>query len=318
MAKRRVQLMKIHALTRFCPAKKLYNDHLFKTSKIMMHKVTSEIYTENDHISEKLDSGNTVTKFTFKCPSYMIDSRSAEKTLNYDSDDDLDVERGKEGTFQIEHSVSTDLNLVGLQVWRGAFLLADYILSHPDLFKDQTILELGSGVGLTSIVASYLAKEVICTDINAGDILNLIERNFLRNHSYVRSGYHIKEVNFLNLGWSKKLEEKLQSANIVLAADVIYDDKITDGFVRTLSKLLHTKKKKIIYIALEKRYVFTIADLDTTAPMYEEFLRCVEKYKTNWSVDYINIDFPRYFKYDRVKHLVLMKIQNNIRSIAYV
>jgi len=62
-----------------------------------------------------------------------------------------------------EHSVSTELNLVGLQVWRGAFLLADYILSHPDLFKDQTILELGSGVGLTSIVASYLAKEVICT-----------------------------------------------------------------------------------------------------------------------------------------------------------
>ena len=283
-----------------------------------MYKVTSEIYTENDLISKKLDSGNTVTKFTFKCPSYMIDSGSTEETLNYDSDDDLDVERDREGTIQIEHSVSTELDLVGLQVWRGAFLLADYILSHPDLFKDQTILELGSGVGLTSIVASYLAKEVICTDINAGDILNLIERNFLRNFPYVRSGYHIEEVNFLNLGWSKKLEEKLQSANIVLAADVIYDDKITDGFIRTLSKLLYTNKKKTIYVALEKRYVFTIADLDTTAPMYEEFLRCVEKYKMNWSVDYINIDFPRYFKYDRVKHLVLIKIQNNIRSIAYV
>ncbi|XP_070158868.1 methyltransferase-like protein 22 [Polyergus mexicanus] len=283
-----------------------------------MHKVTSEIYTENDCISEKLDSGNTVTKFTFKYPSYMIDSRSTEETLNYDSDNDLDVERDREGTIQIEHSISTELNLVGLQVWRGAFLLADYILSHPDLFKNQTILELGSGVGLTSIVASYLAKEVICTDINTGDILNLIKRNFLRNHLYVRSGYCIEEVNFLNLGWTKKLEERLQSANIILAADVIYDDKITDGFVRTLSKLLYTKEKKIIYIALEKRYVFTIADLDTTAPMYEEFLRCVEKYKMNWSIDYINIDFPRYFKYDRVKHLVLMKIQNNIRSIAYV
>lgn len=63
----------------------------------------------------------------------------------------------------VEHSVSTELNLVGLQVWRGAFLLADYVLAYPDLFKDQTVLELGSGVGLTSIVASYLAKEVICT-----------------------------------------------------------------------------------------------------------------------------------------------------------
>ncbi|XP_012231614.2 methyltransferase-like protein 22 isoform X2 [Linepithema humile] len=281
-----------------------------------MHKITSEIYTENDDISEKLDDGNAVTKFAFKCPSYMIDSQT--EALNYDSDEDLDIERDREGIILIEHSVSTELNLVGLQVWRGALLLADYILSYPDLFKDQTILELGSGVGLTGIVASYLAKEVICTDISVGGILNLIERNFLRNHTYIKSGYHVEEVNFLNLEWSKKLEKRLQGANVILAADVIYDEKITDGFVRTLSKLLCTKKRKIVYVALEKRYVFTIADLDTTAPMYEEFLRCIEKYRsTNWSVDYINIDFPRYFRYDRVKHLVLMKIQNNMKSIAY-
>lgn len=128
---------------------------------------------------------------------------------------------------------------MGLQVWRGAFLLADYILSHPDLFENQTILELGSGVGLTSIIASYLAKKIISTgnrnnlnfirnfdliylsvpDINAGGILNLIQRNFTRNHTYIKSEYHIEEVNFLNLRWSKELEERLQSANIILAAD---------------------------------------------------------------------------------------------------
>ncbi|XP_014473305.1 PREDICTED: methyltransferase-like protein 22 isoform X2 [Dinoponera quadriceps] len=247
----------------------------------------------------------------------MIDPTSTGGTFKYDDDDDLDVDRDKEETLVIEHSESTELNLVGLQVWRGALLLADYVLSHPDLFKDQIILELGSGVGVTGIVASYLAKKVICTDINVGGILSLIERNFQRNRAYVRSSYNVEEVNFLDLGWSRRLEERLQEANIVLAADVIYDDKITDGFVRTLSKLLYMKKKKTVYVALEKRYVFTIADLDTTAPMYEEFLRCVEKYRMNWSVDYISIDFPRYFKYDRVQHLVLMKIQNNTKSIAY-
>ena len=55
------------------------------------------------------------------------------------------------------------MKLVGLQLWRGAFLLADFILANPDLFKDKIILELGSGVGLTSIIASSLAKKVICT-----------------------------------------------------------------------------------------------------------------------------------------------------------
>lgn len=56
-------------------------------------------------------------------------------------------------------------------------------------------------------------------DVNVGGILDLIKRNFLKNHMYVRSNYYIEEVNFLNTEWSKKLEERLQSANIILAAD---------------------------------------------------------------------------------------------------
>ena len=34
---------------------------------------------------------------------------------------------------------------VGLQVWRGAFLLADYILAHQKEFEDLNVLELASG-----------------------------------------------------------------------------------------------------------------------------------------------------------------------------
>lgn len=48
-------------------------------------------------------------------------------------------------------------------MWRGALLLADYILSNPDIFKNKVVLELGAGVGLTSIVVGFFAKEVICT-----------------------------------------------------------------------------------------------------------------------------------------------------------
>lgn len=63
----------------------------------------------------------------------------------------------------LEHSTSTELQLVGLQIWRGAFLLADYILSNLGIFSDKVILELGSGVGFDSIIASMVAKDVICT-----------------------------------------------------------------------------------------------------------------------------------------------------------
>lgn len=105
-----------------------------------MHKVTSEIYTENDQISEELDNGSklcstnnwtikimlnahpnvqqlisdAVTEFTFKCPSYMIEAESSAETLNYDSDDDLDVDRDKEGVILI----GTELIIVYSRVYK--------------------------------------------------------------------------------------------------------------------------------------------------------------------------------------------------------
>ncbi|KAK2584931.1 hypothetical protein KPH14_002526 [Odynerus spinipes] len=278
------------------------------------HKITSEIFLENDKYSEKLTNGDTVTQFAFKCPSYMMKSKSKAKTVKYDEDDDLDVNREEEDCLNIEHNVSTELQMVGLQVWRGALLLADYILSNPNLFRQKVIMELGSGVGLTSIVASFVAKEVICTDINLGEILKLVQRNFMRNISYVKCKFHVEELNFLNLEWSKSLEEKVNMTDIFIAADVIYDDVITDGFVTTLGKLL-SKGPKTAYIALEKRYVFTIADMETVAPMYEEFLRCIKRRNFNWNIEYIKIDFPRFFKYERVQHMILMKIENRINIL---
>ena len=50
-----------------------------------------------------------------------------------------------------------------LQVWRGALLLADYILFQRDLFRGRTVLELGAGPGLASIIAATVAQTVYCT-----------------------------------------------------------------------------------------------------------------------------------------------------------
>lgn len=73
-----------------------------------------------------------------------------------------------------EHSPSTTLNLVGLQVWRGALLLADFILSNHNLVKDKVIVELGSGTGLASFITAMYAKTVICTGLLQLDIYNLL------------------------------------------------------------------------------------------------------------------------------------------------
>ncbi|XP_066603815.1 methyltransferase-like protein 22 [Prorops nasuta] len=274
-------------------------------------KVTSEILEESDNTAQTFQDGSVLSEFSFKYPSYMLTFLDNHENNKYDDDNDLDIDRQQEGVLQIEHNISTNLELVGLQIWRGAFLLADYILSNPDLFRQKKVLELGSGVGLTSIVAGILASDVICTDINDGGILKMIQRNFIRNNSYVKARFSVEELNFFNLTWSSNQHKKFnEEIDIILAADVIYDDKITDAFIDTLVKLLSGKPQKTAYISLEKRYVFTIADMDTVAPMYEEFLSCIKKKNCNWSVEYVQLDFPRYFKYNRTKHMVLMKIEN--------
>jgi len=78
-----------------------------------------------------------------------------------DSDGDLDPPRSGSGgrrsemEMRIEHRTRSSLGEVGLQVWRGSLLLADYILHHHQQFRDKDVLEVGSGSGLASIIASF-------------------------------------------------------------------------------------------------------------------------------------------------------------------
>ena len=49
------------------------------------------------------------------------------------------------------------------QVWQGNLLLCDYIMDKPDVFADRFVLELGGGMGPSSITAGVMAKTVFCT-----------------------------------------------------------------------------------------------------------------------------------------------------------
>lgn len=88
---------------------------------------------------------------------------------------------------------------------------------------------------------------------------------------------------------------------------VIYDDRITDAFIKTIQNLLSVPPKRLIYVALEKRYVFTIADLNAVAPCFDYFMQQLSKLK-GVTFEEVELNFPQYFQYQRVKELVLLKI----------
>lgn len=282
-----------------------------------MQEVTSEIYQEYDYITKAKphDEKNVISEFPFILPKFV-------KNDKVDKDDDLDIIRPTQEIIKIEHREDTNIALVGLQVWRGAFLLGD-LLIHLGLkgeLRDKVILEVGAGTGITSFVAAMYAKKVICTDIDIGGILSLIDLNSKYNSKFIQSEFKIMPLDFNDTNWNEELERTVDETDIILAADVIYDDEVTSAFVKTMQKLLKTKSTKQIYLAIEKRYVFTIEHLDTVAPCYENFMALLDEIKNDqgpvkWEVVDVPLDFPKLFRYERVNELVLLKITSVRASI---
>ncbi|XP_038844630.1 methyltransferase-like protein 22 [Salvelinus namaycush] len=97
-----------------------------------------------------------------------------------EEEEEEEEEKCPRDVIRIEHTMATPLEDVGKQVWRGAFLLADLILSQPTTFRGATVLELGAGTGLTSIVMATVAKTVYCTDVGE-DLLSMCQKNVTLN-----------------------------------------------------------------------------------------------------------------------------------------
>ncbi|KAI9202930.1 uncharacterized protein BJ171DRAFT_511319 [Polychytrium aggregatum] len=211
-------------------------------------------------------------------------------------------------SVSIQHCLATALDRVGLQVWVGALVLADYILANASLFHNQTVLELGAGTGLVSIVSAVVgAKEVFSTDLGEHGILDLIALNAEANS--VGDGVSVRELDFTNddallwyprksplvsasedetgtsrasescrrYAWTHSDADRFrQECSIVLAADIIYDDHVTFAFVTRIHALLAAPPKgceRVLFLALERRINFTV---EIVAPAYDFLFETLE------------------------------------------
>ncbi|XP_060116594.1 methyltransferase-like protein 22 [Heteronotia binoei] len=230
--------------------------------------------------------------------------------------------------IRIEHTMATPLEDAGKQVWRGAFLLVDYILSERDLFKDCTVLELGGGTGIVSIAMATAAKTVYCTDVGE-DLLDMCERNVaLNKHLCEPAGSEVK-VRMLDWlqdelctdpdishSWSdEEIAELHDLTTVILAADVFYDDDLTDAFFRTLYRITHNLKNPCtVYLSIEKRLNFTLRRMDVACEAYSHFRSTLNDLvnlrdgKVRYIIEPLGLSFPQCIVYERVEQLELWKI----------
>ncbi|XP_037056305.1 methyltransferase-like protein 22 [Peromyscus leucopus] len=231
-------------------------------------------------------------------------------------EDDLMGDRAHESCphdiIKIEHTMATPLEDVGKQVWRGALFQADYILFRRDLFQGYTVLELGAGTRLASIVAVTMAHTVYCTDVGT-DLLAMCQRNIaLNSHlAATRDGViKVKELDWLKddlctdpkvpFSWSEEdISDLYDHTTVLFAAEVFYEDDLADALFNTLSRLVHRLKNACTAIlSVEKRFNFTLRHLDVTCEAYDHFrasLDSLEKLadgRLRFTVEPVEASFP--------------------------
>ncbi|XP_062388637.1 methyltransferase-like protein 22 [Sardina pilchardus] len=249
-----------------------------------------------------------------------------------DGCEEEDDEGGEDATqcdvIRIEHTMATPLEDVGKQIWRGAFLLADLILSRPAEFQGATVLELGAGTGLTSVVMATQAKMMYCTDVGQ-DLLSMCERNVTLNQHLIED--KVNEVKVRQLDWTgddfctdaeipfswteEEVSDLHNETSVIMAADVCYDDDLTDAFFRTLYRITsHLRNPSTAYVSIEKRLNFTLREMDVACEAYNHFRHCLDELcdmddgKMKYHVEQVLSPIPQFLQYERVEQLEVWKI----------
>ena len=135
--------------------------------------------------------------------------------------------------------------LWGHLLWSAGKVLANYLDSNPDLYKDKNVLELGAAAALPSIICALNgARTVVATDYPDSDLIENIEYNFDhcseagldRSRAYVR-GYI----------WGRDPDELLsltrdERYDLLILSDLVFNHQAHPDLLRTCSRCLSERQ----------------------------------------------------------------------------
>nr|XP_021493038.1 protein-lysine N-methyltransferase EEF2KMT [Meriones unguiculatus] len=196
----------------------------------------------------------------------------------------------------------------GLVTWDAALYLAEWAIENPATFANRTVLELGSGAGLTglAICKACHPRAFIFSDCH-GQVLAQLRGNVLLNgfslepHTPIDS--RSPRVTVAELDWDKAAASQLSAfqADIVIAADVLYCREVTLSLVRVLKMLTDCQRKNApdVYVA------YTVRSQDTG----KLFVTELDRAEISW--EQVPPHTGKLFPYEEHSAIVILKLMLN-------
>ncbi|KAK3809573.1 MAG: hypothetical protein J3Q66DRAFT_405557 [Benniella sp.] len=245
-------------------------------------------------------------------------------------DEDSENSSAWEFGIEIQHAMGTPLRDV------------DWMVSIHDQLNGSVVLELGAGTGLASIALGLMTNvaKVFCTD-HGTEILSNCEQNIALNKelllpessepSELDRRVLPRRLNWLmqdpmesiaeqpdRFDWSREEREEWRTkGSFIFAADVVYDDSLTDALIETLEKLLveplpegheFHAAGRVAFVTMEKRYNFSLDHLDVVAQAHDYFVKRIQRSDV---LDAIRVDCSQLAyqcNYERSKDLELYRV----------
>ena len=114
-------------------------------------------------------------------------------------------------------------------VWPSGLVMANFMLGYK--YRDKRILEVGCGIGLTSLLLNHLMADITATDYHPA------VKGFLNKNTKLNDD---KNIPFVLADW-KDTNSKLGHFDLILASDLLYERE--HAFLLSQFVGRHAKKK---------------------------------------------------------------------------
>lgn len=155
----------------------------------------------------------------------------------------------------------------GLRTWEAALHLGQFLCVNDHLVAGKRVLELGAGTGYLSILCakSLDVAHVIASDGSDEVVDNLADNFTLNGVDWDSSVTHATRISPKLLRWGHALvgtEEPEwiggQKLDLIIGADITYDQSVIPSLVATLRELLDLYRDAEVIIAATQRNIETL------------------------------------------------------------